>query len=282
MTPRLAAAGRRAGLALIVVALALVPAARGALDAPVFYLVFLATIFFWIAQATSWNILSGYSGYFSFGQGAFLGVGVYTSAVLAGRHGVEFFLTIPVAAALAVALALGIGSLAFRLRSLRGEIFALLTLAVPFILASFARINPAIDGGQGIVLQVPSYPEFLGRFQDFLYLLSLAVAALAVGIAFAMHRSRSGWALYAIRDDENVAEGLGVPTFRYKMIAISVTGLIAAVAGCVYAQQIGFVTVEGVFNLRVPLFVIVMSILGGRGHWLGPALGALIVVTLQD
>jgi branched-chain amino acid transport system permease protein len=265
-----------------VVVLGVLPFSREALDFPIFYLVFLSTIAFWAAQATSWNILSGYSGYFSFGQGAFLGVGTYTAAVLAGRHDVNFFVTIPVAAVLSVALALAVGGLAFRLRSLRGEIFALLTLAVPFILASLARINSSIDGGQGVIVPIPEYPEALGEFQELVYLLNLAVVLGALALAFAMEKTRYGWALFAIRDAEDVAEGLGVPTFTHKMIAISATGLIAGVSGAVFALQLGFVTVEGVFGLTVPLYVIVMSVLGGRAHWVGPLLGAIVVVTLQD
>ncbi len=142
------------GLAIAWLLLAALPFVRETIDFPVFYLVFLAGVWFWTAQATSWNILSGFSGYFSFGQAALVGIGAYTTAVLVGRHEWEFFATLPVAAVLSTALGLGVGALAFRLRSLRGEIFALLTLAVPFILASTARIVPAIDGGQGII--VPS------------------------------------------------------------------------------------------------------------------------------
>ncbi|MGH2384073.1 MAG: branched-chain amino acid ABC transporter permease, partial [Candidatus Limnocylindria bacterium] len=271
-----------AALVLAFIVLALVPQVREPLGVPVFYLAFAAGLFFWVAQATSWNLLSGYTGYFSFGQGAFFGVGVYTSAVLAGRNGIDYFLTIPLAGLVAAVVGLAVGAIAFRLRSLRGEIFALLTLAVPFIIGTFARINPSIDGGQGIVLRIPEYPDFLGDFQDLAYLLSLSIAALAVGIAYVAQHSRFGWALFAIRDAENVAEGLGVPTFGYKMAAISLSAAIAGMAGSVFAIQIGFVTVEGTFNLTLPLFVIVMSVLGGRMHWLGPALGALIIVTLQD
>jgi branched-chain amino acid transport system permease protein len=91
-----------------------------------------------------------------------------------------------------------------------------------------------------------------------------------------------GWGLFAIRDAETVAEGLGVPTFRLKMLAIAATGAIGGLAGCVYALQVGFVTVEGVFGLTVPLYVIVMSVLGGRYHWLGPTLGAVVIYTLQN
>jgi len=271
-----------AAIAIVFVALALLPVVGEAIDLPTFYLAFLAGALFWTAQATSWNILSGFSGYFSFGQGAFFGVGAYTTAVLMGRHRLDFFVTLPVAGLLAVALALAVGALAFRLRSLRGEIFALLTLAVPFILAPIARVSPIIDGGQGVRVPVPDAADVVGGFQPFVYLVSLAIAGLAVGAAFLMQHSRAGWALFAVRDAEAVAEGLGVPTFRYKMLAIAINGCIAGLAGSVYALQVGFVTVEGVFNLTVPLFVIVMSVLGGRFHWLGPAIGAIVIHTLRD
>ncbi|MBB5790470.1 ABC transporter permease subunit [Jiangella mangrovi] len=270
------------GFVLVFAVLAALALWREDLGLPIFYLVLASTALFWIAQATSWNVLSGYSGYFSFGQGAFVGVGAYTTAVLGGRHGVDFYLTVPVAAVFSALLALLVGGLAFRLRSFRGEIFALLTLAVPFILAALARVNSEIDGGQGVVVPVAEYPEWLAQFQDFLYLLNLIVAVAAVAAAFAIQHTRFGWALASIRDAEDVAEGLGVATFRYKMQAIAVTGLIGGAAGSLFALQIGFVTVESVFGLTIPLFVIVMSVLGGRTHWVGPVLGAVVIVLIQD
>ena len=271
-------------LALVGIAVALValPAIRHATDFPMFYLIFLSGILFWTAQSTSWNILSGYSGYFSFGQGAFFGVGVYTMAVLFGRQGMSWWVAAVVAGIASMLLGLAIGTIAFRLRSLRGEIFALLTLAIPFILASVARLSKSIDGGQGIVIPVPEAPSFLSQFQEFVFVVSGVVALFALVVAYGMQHSRYGWALFTIRDDEDVAEGLGVPTFFHKMIAIGVTGLIAGVSGAVFALQLGFVSVEGTFNLDVPLFVIVMSVLGGRGHWAGPAVGAIYVYTLQN
>src|SRR5690606_3305402 len=120
-----------------------------------------------------------------------------------------FFLTLPVAAALSGGVALVVGWLAFRLRSLRGEIFALLTLAVPFIIAPIIRITPWIDGGQGVQVPVPAEARLVGGFQPFLFLVSGAIALLAVGVAYAIQHSRMGWGLFAIRDAEPVAEGLG-------------------------------------------------------------------------
>ncbi len=274
----------RGWIALIAIAIALllVPVLAEVTEFALFYLVFLSGILFWVAQATSWNILSGYSGYFSFGQGAFYGVGVYTMAVLFGRHGWNWLMVMVIGGVLAMLLGLGIGALAFRLSSLKGEIFALLTLAFPFILAGIVRLFDVIDGGQGVVVPVPVFPEYLGPFQRFYYALSAAVALLALTVSYLMQRTRYGWALFAVRDDEVVAEGLGVPTFFHKMIAIGANGLIGGLSGAVVALNLGFVSVEGTFSLTVPLFVIVMSVLGGRNHWIGPLVGAVYIHTLQN
>jgi branched-chain amino acid transport system permease protein len=275
----------RRALLLFVVAgalLLLLPSLGTIVAFPTSYLVFLYFMSFWVAQATSWTILSGFTGYFSFGQAAFFGVGVYTSADLVAEFGWNYFVTIPLAGLAGLILALVVGAVAFRLRSLRGEIFALLTLIVTLILATVARVSTFVDGGQGRQISVPEYPSFLGEFSEMIYRLGVLVALVAVGAAYAIQHSRFGWGLFVIRDREDVAEAIGVPTFRYKMMAIGISGFLAGASGSVYALQIGFVTIEQVFGLTVPLFVIVMSVLGGREHWLGPVLGAVIVFTLQD
>jgi len=269
-------------LAVGAAALLALPFLRDQLGFPVFYLVFVSGALFWAAQATSWNILSGYSGYFSFGQGAFFGVGVYSLAFFFARRGLEWWVGVLLGGLLSMLLGLILGTIAFRLRKLRGEIFALLTLAIPFILVAVVRLSRTIDGGQGVGIPVPSYPDFLRPFQHFYFVLSVLVALLALSLAYAMRGTRYGWALFAIHDDEEVAEGLGVPTFRHKMIAIAVTGFLGGLSGAVFALNLGHVSPEGTFNLRVPLFVIVMSALGGRRHWAGPMVGAVYIHTLQN
>src|SRR5262249_56128773 len=138
------------------------------------------------------------------------------------------------------------------------------------------------DGGQGMAVPVPSVPAFLGGFQDLIYRLGLAVAAIAVIAAYLIQSSRFGWGLFSIRDEEGVAEELGVPTFRYKMFAITISGFLGGLAGAVAAIEIGYLTPESVFSLNVALLVIVMSVVGGRRHWLGPVIGALLIYTLQE
>jgi branched-chain amino acid transport system permease protein len=270
------------GLLLVAVAVGILGQANNAMGLPEYDLVLATTVLFWMAQSTSWNLLSGYAGYFSFGQGAYVAVGAYATAVLTGRHGGSFFLSIPIGGLIGGVLAAIVGAIAFRLRLLRGEIFALLTLAVPFVLAAYARISGAIDGGQGTTIQLPSFPSWVGDFQHLLFLLNLVLATLAVGVALAIYHTRFGRGLAAVHDAEAAAEVLGVPTFRYKMLAIIIGGVLGGLSGAVFALQIGFVSVDSVFSLTIPLTVILISVLGGRRHWLGPVLGALLIETLQD
>jgi branched-chain amino acid transport system permease protein len=264
------------------VLLALVPWLKTVFDFPTFYLIFLFSTFFWITQASSWNMLSGYSGYFSFGQGAFFGIGVYTIATLMDKYEVNFLIGLPLGGILAALVGLGIGFVVFRLRLLKGELFALLTLAVDFVLAAVVRNSDRIDGGFGVRLGSVKPPDFLGDFSTMIYLLGLVIALLTVFVSYSIYHSRFGLGLFSIRDDEEVAEGLGVPTFRYKMIIFAASCFFIGLSGALQALQMGYITVEGTFSLRVPLFVILMSILGGRRHWLGPVIGAVIIFTLTD
>ncbi len=270
------------GFAVVAVVLNLVPTLVEAFDAPGFYVTFMFTAFFWIAQAVSWNILTGYSGYFSFGQGAWFGIGVYTTGILAVKHGWPFLLALPVAGVLAGLSGLVLGMVVFRLRKLGGEIFALTTLAIAFVLASVARLYSFIDGGRGIFMTGTPLPEFLGDFRTAMFRMTFVVAFLTVLTAYLLYESRIGWGLFAIRDDEPVAHGLGVPVFRYKMLALGINALFGGLMGGVWSLQIGFVTVDDVFNIRVPLFVILMSVLGGMKHWMGPVVGAVIIYSLTD
>ncbi len=249
--------------------------------APDFYLSYLYIIFFWVALATSWGILSGYAGYWSFGHAAFFGAGVYTSAVLAAKAGLPYLLTIPLAAGVSALLALAIGGVVFRINTLRGEFFALLTLSVTYVLAAIVS-NTAIDGGAGVYLSKVPLPSFGTTVPGALYLLGLMVATTALLVSRAVLRSPFGAGLQAIHDDEDVAEVKGVPTFRYKLAAFALSAAIAGAAGAVQAAYVGYITVGETFSITVPLYVVLMSILGGARHWAGPAVGAtLITVALS-
>jgi branched-chain amino acid transport system permease protein len=258
--------------ALAAAVLFLVPSA----DIPAFYESFLYLLFYWIALATSWNILSGYAHYLSFGHGAFLGAGVYATATLTTKLDVPFLISIPIAAGVSALLALGIGAVVFRLNRLRGDLFALLTLAVAFVLATII-LNTPIDGGPGVYLSAVPLPNLAGSPNATIYVLGLTLATISIAAAYIVAHSRLGLGLYAIHDDEDVAEAKGVPTFKYKMIAFAISAGIAGAVGAVHAIYVSYVTVGETFGITVPLYVVLMSVLGGMRHWLGPAVGATII-----
>jgi branched-chain amino acid transport system permease protein len=260
------------GLAAAGLALATVPL----LGLPAFYESFLYLVCHWIALATSWSLLSGYAGYFSFGHGAFFGAGMYTTTTLAAGAGWPFLATLPAAAVVAALLSLGIGGVVFRVKRLRGELFSLLTLAITFVLATIV-LNTRLDGGPGVYLSNVPLPRLAASPTATFYLLALALALLTLATAYLITRSRLGLGLHAIHDDEDVAEVEGVPTFRYKLAAFALSASVAGVAGGIHAMYVGYVTVGDTFSITVPLYVVLMSVLGGARHWLGPAVGATLI-----
>jgi branched-chain amino acid transport system permease protein len=246
-----------------------------------FYLSYLYIVFFWIVLSTSWGILSGYTGYWSFGHAAFFGAGVYTTATLAGAFKFPFLLTVLLGGAVAAAISLLIGAVVFRSKSLRGEFFALLTLSVTFVLAAIISNSP-IDSGTGVLLSAVAIPMIARTSSGSLYLLGLAAAVMTVGLSYTIFHSRFGGGLLAIHDDEDVAEVKGVPTFRYKLTAFALSSAVAGMMGSIHAVYVGYVTVGETFAVTMPLYVVLMSILGGARHWAGPAVGATIIAVMQS
>ena len=249
------------------------------LGLPAFYESFLFLVFEWIVLATSWNLLSGYSGYFSFGHAAFFGAGVYSSAVLAVKLGWPFLWTLPAAAAVPAILGSAIGAVIFRLPALRGELFALITLALMFVFATIV-LNTPLDGGPGVYTSNVAVPRLAPSVSGSFYLMGLALALGAVGISRLVYRSRFGSGLFAIHDDEDVAEVMGVPTYRFKLAALALSCGLAGLAGGIHGVFVSYVTVGETFSGWLALNVILMAALGGTRHWLGPAVGAAAVTAM--
>jgi branched-chain amino acid transport system permease protein len=249
------------------------------LGLPAFYDSLLYLMLHWIVLATSWNILSGYTGYFSFGHGAFFGAGIYTTTTLLARYEWPFLWTLPVAALVAAVLGVALGVIVFRVKGVRGEVFALLTLAVTFVIGTIV-VNTPLDGGQGVSLSAVPVPAVGPTQSSTFYLLALAAATLTMLIAHAIVVSKFGAGLFAIHDDEDAAEVMGVPTYRYKLMALAISCALAGVAGGIHALFLSYVTVGEVFTITVPLTVVLMSVLGGTRHWAGPAVGAVAITGL--
>ena len=250
------------------------------LGVPAFYESFLYLLCHWMILALSWNILSGYSGYFSFGHGAFFGIGMYTSAGLAANLNWPFLWTLPAAALLAALLGMALGAVVFRVKSVRGELFALLTLAITFVVGTIV-LNTRIDGGPGIYLNSVAIPAIGPTASSSIYLMALLGAIATLLISYRIQASRLGMGLFAIHDDEDVAEVMGVPTFRYKLLAFGISCALAGLAGGIHALFVSYVTAGETFTIVVPLTVVLMSVLGGTRHWAGPAVGAIAITCLM-
>ena len=234
----------------------------------------LATVFMFVALAQGWNLIGGFTGYASFGQVAFFGVGAYTAAVLMTNYHVSFWLAMPAAIVGGVLFAVLIGAPLLRLR---GHYFAIATLGA----AEGARevvynLTPITGGGIGIT--VPTFgaeapTPYFGKPGFYVAFLLLAVVAIAVCGLLA--RSRFGYAMVAVHEDESAAGAVGINTTAVKVVAFAISGAIVAAAGAFYAfQQIQFYP-ENVFDASITVLMVIMVVIGGSGTILGPIAGAV-------
>lgn len=230
----------------------------------------------------SWNIMSGYAGQFSFGHAVFFGIGAYTSTALYTMTGVSPWLGMIAGAAAAAAVGAAIGFLSFRYK-LRGDYFALATLAFAEIFRIIVNNTKGLNGAAGILipyLQDPAQYQFASD-KTYYFVILVLVAAATIFIA-QMSRSKLGLNLVAIKANQEAAAALGVNVLKYKLIAISVSAAFAALAGTFYAQYYGFIDPTIVFAAAISVEAIVPCIIGGSGTLYGPLLGALIIIPLQE
>ena len=234
------------------------------------------------ALATSWNLLGGFSGYLSLGHVGFFGLGAYANAIafehLGLLSGYGPLLLVP-AIGLGVAIvAIPLGWLALRTRA---ATFAIVTLTLVFVGQQLAfNLHSLTGGAQGASMPLP--PFALSRFELPFYLAMVALLALALGICWWVRASNLGLLLFAIRDDEDRARGLGVHTMVVKLIAFAVSAGLVAMAGAVWAYYIGFIYPQFAIDPLITIGMVLMAYLGGKGTLWGPALGAFILVPAQQ
>ena len=258
-------------------ALLLALAVYGALGRQLFLLSTFATVFLYVVLTQAWNILGGYGGYLNFGMVTFFGVGAYASAVLFQYFGLSPFLTAPIAGLASALLGVLIGIPTLRIR---GAYFALVTMIITFAVQTLVLDMPVTQGALGIYLQ-PLRLSPLGVERVF-YFLFLGCAAAVTVLVYAIEHSNFGWALIAIREDEDAAEIVGVRTVEVKWIANGVAAFIAGVVGGLYAQRIMYIEPTGTFAFDISLNVVLMAVIGGAGTWQGPLIGAPLVLLAAD
>jgi branched-chain amino acid transport system permease protein len=240
----------------------------------------LVLILLWGSVAAAWNVAGGYAGQVSLGHSVFFGLGAYSAALLGTRWGLSPWIGLVVGAALAIAVGFVIGFLSNRLR---GPYFVLATIAFSQVLLMVAsRWRGFTSGSEGI--PVPFRPGFwtlgIADKRVWVYL----ILALAVGVYLVqvyLERSRRGYQLAAVREDEDAALSLGVPARRLKVAAIAVSAALTAACGALWAQYVGFVDPFYVFSVDLSVRFALGAVLGGIGTALGPFVGAALVTTLE-
>jgi branched-chain amino acid transport system permease protein len=236
----------------------------------------------WVVLAVSWSLFSGNSGYASFAHGVFFGVGIYITAALLRTTDLPFVVIMLIAGAAAGLLALVVGLAVFSSPRFAGDLFGLITLALAFIAITVVSNTPWLDGGTGVFVREHVEGTWIGGGTLNLYLVATLLTGLTCVVAVLAWKTRWGAALQAVRDDEHVAESLGVATYRQKVLAFAASATLAGLVGAPQAVFLGYIEVGTVFALNIPLFVLMMVILGGIGRWWGAVIGAVLVVVLRE
>jgi branched-chain amino acid transport system permease protein len=228
--------------------------------------------------ASGLNIISGYGGYVSLGQSAFLGIGAYTVGLLAVRIDASPFVWVPLAGVMGAVFALALGLVALRTR---GHAFVIITIAF-LLLMQLVIINwPSFTKGTaGLSLPLAQWdPAYLNW--PFYYSLA-ALLALAVLVSWRIRRTKLGMGLVAMREDEDKAATVGINTPTYKMLAFVASAVPLSMAGGVYAYYLNFIDPRGMFDIVISVQIILSVLLGGRATLWGPVLGAFIIEPLNE
>lgn len=234
-------------------------------------------VLMYVALAGGWNLLGGYAGYMNFGTVLFFGVGAYTTAITSAHWHLNPLATAPLAAVAAAVASLVIGVASLRLR---GGYFAIATFILTLAVQSLALVLGLTNGAKGLFITGLGISPIQATrvFFD----LFLALAAVTILICWLVERTSWYSALVAIREDEDAAEVLGVPTARYKLIALLTGAAVAGISGCFYAAQIFYIEPVGTFDFSISLATVVAAVIGGAGRWYGPVLGAVITQLLAQ
>lgn len=234
---------------------------------------FLMFTMMYVVLALSWNIISGYTGYTSFGHVVFYGIGSYAAAILVADHGWHWLATLGVGALLSFLVAIAIGYPVLRLK---GPYFAIAMLGA----AEGTRVITTVwasltHGGLGI-----SFPNVENSMETYFAMMALMIVTILV--SYWVAHSRFGIRLNAIREDEVAADSLGINTTFYKLSAFALSAIFPAVAGGIQASKVLYIDPETEFFIQVTITMALMAMLGGKGTVIGPIIGAIILYSVQE
>jgi branched-chain amino acid transport system permease protein len=245
-----------------------------------FFLSLLIMVFFWGTLASAWNLLGGFAGQISLGHTAFFGIGAYASTILFLDFGVSPWLGMLAGAAISISVGIAIGYPCFRLTS---HFFALATIAFAEVLSLIASYWRGLTkGGVGLLIPFsPGLKNFMFEEKTSYAYVALAMMLGVIFVSYHIKKSRFGFYLNAIGQDQDAAESLGVNTHRCKMICFVISILFTSLAGTFYAQYFLFIDPETSFSLPLSIQLALLSIIGGLGTVFGPIIGAFVLTPLD-
>jgi branched-chain amino acid transport system permease protein len=244
-----------------------------------YFLDSLVLILLWGALSAAWNVAGGYAGQVSIGHASFFGIGAYSAALMVTRFGRGPWLGMLVGVVLSIGAGFIIGFLSNRLK---GPYFALSTIAFSqVLLIGVSRWRGFTSGGEGI--PVPFRPGFatLGLGHVGWVYMALGMALVCFAVQVYLERSRVGYQLAGVREDEDAAEALGIATRRLKVAAITLSAALTSIGGSLWAQYVGFVDPTYVFSVDLSVRFALNTIIGGMGTALGPFLGSILITSLE-
>jgi len=240
-----------------------------------YYIHLMILALMWVVIGTAWNLIAGYTGQVSFGDAAFFGAGAYTAGLINYHLGWSPWWGLALGGIVATLLAFPFGWICFRLR---GAYFALATLALNEVMRHTATIWESLTEGMvGIMI----LQTFFSKLPYYYIVCGLALVTLII-IELVM-RSKLGYYFISIREDQDAAESLGIDTTFYKMVSLTIAAALTGVAGGFYMNYMGFIDPHVVFSLHdISIMAILVGIVGGVGTTYGPAVGAVVMVIVQE
>ena len=242
-----------------------------------FTLRFGTDILMFAVMASAWNIIGGYTGYASFGNVVFFGIGAYITAISMEKAGLPFALAYPAAGIGAAFFAVIIGLPVLRLR---GHYFAIATLGVAEAMKALVQNLNITEGNAGIYL--PMLNLSVRHQYLFFYYMMLSTLVLSLLTTYLILKAKFGYSLIAIRENEQAADSVGINTTVTKTIAFALSGFFTGLAGGVYAYQQAFIQPGPVFAVQITVKMIVMAVFGGMGRLFGPLLGAVGIEIISE
>lgn len=251
--------------------------------APPYFMHLLIQILLWGFVYTAWSMM-GRFGFVSLGHGAFMGVGAYVPALLWNYYGLTPWLGIPLGVALAVLLAVVIGYPCFRLKVV-GHYFALVTLALSqVVLLSITAARDITGGSLGLTPKAAGFSWYALQFPDKRYFYVIALLLWLGGLAIwrSIDRGIGRQVLDAISEDEEAAAAVGIDVMREKLRVTVISAALTALGGAIFGQYLMYLNPETVSGIAVSLQIVFAAIVGGMYAMLGPTVGALLTISLNE